>query len=443
MRHHETTSNEQENETMFNRATFIALAAGVAMVAGATQGRAADIGVDAKKLIIVDKLSAADKAKTVYVSKDQTGVITKGTGTDVGDISVAFDFSYVGDFATSGNFILAAGASDGTSGWLVNKDTVAKYVNKNAPGAPTGAKVSVVKPGKLLKIVGKDLGDTPIDLIGAGAPTGDVCTRFTVNNGGESNTHCTIFPAGTYSFKSIANETGRKLVAKGGIPDPACACSGQPSVCGDGIIDAGEECDDANVDPTDGCTNTCTICGDSVVTAPEECDPPGAGCALNCTLEGCGNGLIEAGETCDDGNTADGDACPATCVIEACDAQSGTDFTVDVEFSGSSDVAGITVFLDYPEGQVSIPSSGDQIPSGIITDTPGFAFSQPNDLDYALREVLVDTFAFPEGLLFRLHFETCAGQAAPTAGDFTCTVEAAGDVDSNPIEGVTCSVATP
>jgi hypothetical protein len=56
---------------------------------------------------------------------------------------------------------------------------------------------------------------------------------------------------------------------------------------------------------------------------------------------------------------------------------------------------------------------------------------------------LVDTFAFPEGLLFRLHFETCAGQAAPTAGDFTCTVEAAGDVDSNPIEGVTCSVATP
>jgi hypothetical protein len=68
MRHHETTSKEQENETMFNRATFIALAAGVAMVAGATQGRAADVGVDAKKLIIVDKLSAAGKAKTVYVS---------------------------------------------------------------------------------------------------------------------------------------------------------------------------------------------------------------------------------------------------------------------------------------------------------------------------------------------------------------------------------------
>lgn len=28
---------------------------------------------------------------------------------------------------------------------------------------------------------------------------------------------------------------------------------------------------------------------------------------------GCGNGIIESGETCDDGNTSDGDNCPATC----------------------------------------------------------------------------------------------------------------------------------
>jgi cysteine-rich repeat protein len=29
----------------------------------------------------------------------------------------------------------------------------------------------------------------------------------------------------------------------------------------------------------------------------------------------CGNGMIEAGERCDDGNTRDGDDCPATCTF--------------------------------------------------------------------------------------------------------------------------------
>jgi cysteine-rich repeat protein len=215
--------------------------------------------------------------------------------------------------------------------------------------------------------------------------------------------------------------------------------------CGNGQLEAGEECDDANVDPTDGCTNTCTICGNDVITAPEACDDgnldPEDGCAANCQPEGCGNGLIETGETCDDGNTDDGDACPSTCVIEFCDPNVGSDFTIDVTFAGSDDVAGITVLLDYPEGQVIVPGSGGQVPSGVITDTPGFALAQPNDLDYALREALVDTFAFPQGLLFRVHLETCMGASLPTAGDFACTVEAAGDVDSVPIEGVTCSVA--
>src|SRR5262245_38151243 len=28
----------------------------------------------------------------------------------------------------------------------------------------------------------------------------------------------------------------------------------------------------------------------------------------------CGNGILEPGESCDDGNTMDGDACPASCL---------------------------------------------------------------------------------------------------------------------------------
>ena len=221
--------------------------------------------------------------------------------------------------------------------------------------------------------------------------------------------------------------------------------------CGDENLDPGEECDDGNPDPTDGCTNDCTICGNSTVTEPEECDDGNTdaedGCAPNCTIEGCGNGLIEGflGETCDDGNTEDGDNCPANCIIETCTPNVGSDFTVDVSFDsgGGSNVAGLTLFVDYPEGQVIVPGSGSSIPSGIITDLPGFALAQANDLDYALQAALIDSFNFPDGLAFRIHFETCMGESAPTNGDFTCTVLGASDDTGASVPGVTCTVTVP
>lgn len=33
---------------------------------------------------------------------------------------------------------------------------------------------------------------------------------------------------------------------------------GGKELCGDGILQGGEQCDDANVDDTDGCHNDCT-----------------------------------------------------------------------------------------------------------------------------------------------------------------------------------------
>ena len=215
--------------------------------------------------------------------------------------------------------------------------------------------------------------------------------------------------------------------------------------CGDGNVDAGEECDDGNVDPTDGCTNDCTICGNGTVTAPEECDDSnltsGDGCDANCRTSGCGNGLIVPPETCDDGNTDDMDSCPSDCVVDPCDPTPLSDLTYDVTFAGSEAVAGMTVFIDYPEGKVSIPGSGGNVPAGIITDLPGFAFGQTNDLDHALIQAVVDSSAFPSGLLFRIHFETCADAPVPDPGDFICTVTAAGDENLNEIQGVTCAVS--
>ncbi|MFH2007871.1 MAG: DUF4215 domain-containing protein [bacterium] len=62
--------------------------------------------------------------------------------------------------------------------------------------------------------------------------------------------------------------------------------------CGDGVLNAGEACDDGNTTACDGCSATCQ-------------------------LEGCGNGVVECGEDCDDGNTVGGDGCSASCMSEA------------------------------------------------------------------------------------------------------------------------------
>jgi len=61
--------------------------------------------------------------------------------------------------------------------------------------------------------------------------------------------------------------------------------------CGNGVVEAGEECDDSN-----------TVDGD--------------GCSASCVAQKCGDGVVEGGEECDDGNTSNGDGCDAACLFE-------------------------------------------------------------------------------------------------------------------------------
>ena len=80
--------------------------------------------------------------------------------------------------------------------------------------------------------------------------------------------------------------TGQDLL----VDDPACRVV-EP-FCGDGTLDAGEACDDGN-------------------------NVDGDGCSANCTIEAyCGDGVLDPGEQCDDGNNENGDGCSALCSNE-------------------------------------------------------------------------------------------------------------------------------
>jgi cysteine-rich repeat protein len=93
------------------------------------------------------------------------------------------------------------------------------------------------------------------------------------------------------------------------------ASAGPPNVCGDGIEQPPEGCDDGNTVGGDGCSANCVpeICGDGIVEpATEQCDDEntaaGDGCDASCQFE-CGNGMLDPGEACDDGNQMNGDGC--------------------------------------------------------------------------------------------------------------------------------------
>lgn len=175
--------------------------------------------------------------------------------------------------------------------------------------------------------------------------------------------------------------------------------------------------------------------------------------------DGCGSGFITAGETCDDGNVVDTDDCPSDCSIAACDP-TDTITTATVRFAGAKkSVAGITVFIDYPEGKASIPGVGSGIPGGTVHDVidPILNFFPTNtafnDRDHALTAVIaaatdpgppavVEAFGTSADLM-KVDFEGCVGQPAPVTADFGCTVVNAAGPDGKVEKSATCSVTVP
>lgn len=79
------------------------------------------------------------------------------------------------------------------------------------------------------------------------------------------------------------------------------------AVCGNGVLDSGEACDDGNTVSGDGCSGDCLTIESSAV---------------------CGNMLIESGEVCDDGNTVSGDGCSSNCSSSCGDSDGGARYYI-------------------------------------------------------------------------------------------------------------------
>ena len=78
--------------------------------------------------------------------------------------------------------------------------------------------------------------------------------------------------------------------------------------CGDGVLNGAEECDDGNLEMGDGCLISCVLaeCGDGVLRlGVEECDDGNSeeadGCTNACTAPRCGDLILQLGEECDEG----------------------------------------------------------------------------------------------------------------------------------------------
>ena len=126
--------------------------------------------------------------------------------------------------------------------------------------------------------------------------------------------------------------------------DDATTPDSGSAVCGNKIVEKGEDCDDGNKQPGDGCENGCTFtCTKGGVNGDPRCDDkepcngaetctdahtcaPGtplgdhASCGSGkicrssvCSDAVCGDGVVTAPEECDDGNSVDGDGCDKDC----------------------------------------------------------------------------------------------------------------------------------
>jgi cysteine-rich repeat protein len=215
---------------------------------------------------------------------------------------------------------------------------------------------------------------------------GEQCERTVdtcIKGFGCSVTSCTCVPEKTnIVFRKTETEILAEIITVARETFVAAA-----SVCGNGVLETPEECDDRNRRDSDGCSSTCLLeigicgdgvvqsllgeqceqsihdssleyecdncrfislyCGNNVLDSGEECDDgeqnstsPDALCRSDCSLSRCGDAVVDSVETCDDGNRISGDGCDRFCREEESEVVTPPPSTVDFPSVPDTNVLG-------------------------------------------------------------------------------------------------------
>ncbi len=247
--------------------------------------------------------------------------------------------------------------------------------------------------------------------------------------------------------------------------------------CGNGVLDAGEECDDGNLVDQDACLATCkfNVCGDTFLNVGvEQCDGSAFGDAT-CSTLGFAGGTLACTASC----TFDTSGCtertgePTATATTTPSGSPGTPSPRDTSglpnptpsvtpgtgtvcksgdqivemVSVDKPYGGLSLRLTYPAA-ANIPGSGtassvkDRV---VFAHTGGLAAvndvdSNGDGTDDTLAVSSVDTAENPAGLYLTVTFDCLPGHTRPSAGDFTCVVQSASMPDGTEITDETCSV---
>lgn len=213
---------------------------------------------------------------------------------------------------------------------------------------------------------------------------------------GNNALYCTALAQGDTSVNITVNaemsDDTRRTVTSNAIAvnvTPGAPTSSAPIVCGNGIVQAFEICDDGNRIDTDSCKNNCTInfnpqsCGNGVREGTEQCDDGNKDntdlCTDKCTnirQPVCGDGLKEGSEQCDDGNRIDTDSCSSSCTVVSSEQPGRLTLT---QISTPS----ATAFSGHSNIPVMRFTASADVDS-LVLDSIGFTVSQPNGVTFSL-----------------------------------------------------------